>query len=224
MEIQYIRCCRNQNVKGILGKLRRFEFIEYFVRIGKSSFPFMSTSLSLMIYISLFMKPYAEKSTFLKERESIKACMPLNKSLHENRGGIDLIFNKLKGTHDTMIHKTKMSNYTKELMKSNPDFDNIKIHSIFVYSLEIIVDDVKETEKYHYITYSEFIEYLCRVALIHFKDASIDTKEGKLEYKLVNLLKIMYEDEGILDPVKAKIRSPHVDISFCPINEDEECC
>jgi hypothetical protein len=34
----------------------------------------------------------------------------------------------------------------------------------------------------------------------------------------------MYEDEGILDPIKAKVKSPDEDISFQPINEDEECC
>ena len=28
MEIQYIRCCRNQEVRGIRGNLRRFEFIK----------------------------------------------------------------------------------------------------------------------------------------------------------------------------------------------------
>jgi len=34
----------------------------------------------------------------------------------------------------------------------------------------------------------------------------------------------MYEDEGIMDPVKAKLRSTEIDVSFHPINEEEECC
>ena len=97
MEIQFIRCCRNQEVNGIRGKLRRFEFIEFFIRIGKSSFPTLAPSLSLLIYIALFLKPVANKSTFLHERYLIKASKPLNKVLHENRGGLEYIYNKLKG-------------------------------------------------------------------------------------------------------------------------------
>jgi hypothetical protein len=90
MEIQFIRCCRNQDVVGISinGKLSRFEFIEYFVRCGKSSFPQMAPSLSLLVFISLFLKPVEAKSTFLKERESMRASKPLNKNLYENRAGI----------------------------------------------------------------------------------------------------------------------------------------
>jgi hypothetical protein len=97
MEIQFIRCCRKQEVNGIRGKLRRFEFIEFFIRIGKSSFPSMIPSLSLLIYIALFLKPVAENSTFLHERYLIKASKPLNKVLHENRGGLKYIYNKMKG-------------------------------------------------------------------------------------------------------------------------------
>ena len=98
MEIQYIRCCRRQEINGIRGKLKRCEFIEFFIRIAKSSFPTMVPSLSLLIYIALFLKPVANKSTFLHKRELIKANMPLNKVLHENRGGLEYIYNKLKGS------------------------------------------------------------------------------------------------------------------------------
>ena len=60
--------------------------------------------------------------------------------------------------------------------------------------------------------------------MIHFSDRTPGLQESKLEYKVVDMFKIMFEDEGILDPIKAKIKSPDDDISFCPINEDEECC
>ena len=148
--------------------------------------------------------------------------MPLNKSLHENRGGLEYIFDKLRGNEE-MLHKTKISNYTRELLKSHPEFDVLQLHSTFIYSLEIIVDDVANASKYWYLTYSEYLEYICRIALKLYADVKGE-KEGKMEYKVLNLIKIMYEDEGILDPLKAKLRSPEIDISFQPINEEEECC
>jgi len=64
----------------------------------------MAPSLSLLIFIALFLKPIAEKSTFLQERYLIKANKPLNKVLHENRGGLEYIYNKLKG-NDAMLGK-----------------------------------------------------------------------------------------------------------------------
>jgi len=212
MEIQYIRSCRNQATNGIRGKLRRFEFIEYFVRIGKSSFPAMAPSLSLLVYISLFMKPIADKSTFLHERALIKASMPLNKNLYENRGGLEFIYNKLKGDKE-MLHKSAITAYIKGLCKSVPTFDNpVTLHAIFIYSLEIIVDEVKDRDKYFYLTFTEYVEYVCRIGLKLGKD--VTGPKDKLEYKVNDFIKKMFEDEGIVDPLKAKLKSPEEDISF----------
>ena len=77
----------------------------------------MAPSLSLLVYISLFLKPIADKSTFFHERDLIRASFPLNKTLHENRGGLNWIFDKLKGENE-MIGKTVLTNYTRELLKS----------------------------------------------------------------------------------------------------------
>ena len=93
-----------------MGKLSRFEFIEYFVRMGRSSFPNMAPSLSLMIFLELFLKPLETKSRYLKEREAFKGNMPLNKNLYENRMGIQYIFDKLRGDEE-MVPKAKISDY-----------------------------------------------------------------------------------------------------------------
>ena len=57
-----------------------------------------------------------------------------------------------------------------------------------------------------------------------YKDRKGDGNECKMEYKVCDLIKIMYEDEGISDPLKAKLVCPEYDISFQPINDEEECC
>ena len=101
----------------------------------------MVPSLSLMIYLALFLKPIANKSTFLHERDLIRANKPLNKVLHENRGGLEYIFSKLKGTQE-MLHKTKITAHIQKLLTSNAEFqDQLLLHATFIYSLEIIVDE-----------------------------------------------------------------------------------
>ena len=66
MELQFIRTCRNKEETGIEGKLRRFEFIEYMVRLGISTHGGkLAASLALLISIELFLKPVYYASTFL---------------------------------------------------------------------------------------------------------------------------------------------------------------
>jgi hypothetical protein len=61
----------------------------------------------------------------LHERDLIKASKPLNKVLHENRGGLEYIFNKLKGKEE-MLHKNKITAYMKKLLKSEGEkFDDM---------------------------------------------------------------------------------------------------
>ena len=56
MELQFIRTCRNQEINGIRGKFRRFEFMEFMVRLGISAHPKMAPSMSLMVFLTLFLE------------------------------------------------------------------------------------------------------------------------------------------------------------------------
>ena len=142
MELQYIRTCRNQEENGILGKLRRFEFIEFIVRLGISAHAGKLTpSLALLVSIELFLKPVYVKSAFLHERELIRACRPLNKLLFENRDGLEFIYNRLKGNNPMLSKKQSHEFITKLLTKQYPEFNICEIHLHFVYSLEIIADE-----------------------------------------------------------------------------------
>jgi hypothetical protein len=130
----------------------------------------MAPSLSLLIFIALFLKPISNKSTFLHERELIKANKPLNKVLHENRGGLEYIYNKLKGNEE-MLHKTKISNYMRKILtKSDDRFDDMELHKHFVYSLEIVVNDVQNSLKYMFLSFSEYLEYIVRLALALYSE------------------------------------------------------
>ena len=63
------------------------------------------------------------------------------------------------------------------------------------------------------------MEFLCRIAIKLFED----NKEEGLDYKVQNFMVKMYEQQQILDPLKAKKVSPEIDICFHYINEEEDC-
>jgi|APSaa5957512535_1039671.scaffolds.fasta_scaffold408633_1 hypothetical protein len=60
------------------------------------------------------------------------------------------------------------------------------------------------------MNYHEFLIFIIRIANKLYEDK----KDQGLEYKVANVIVQMYEAEGILDPIKAKIRSPELDISY----------
>ena len=92
------------------------------------------------------------------------ASKPLNKVLHENRGGLEWIYNKLKGTQE-MLHKKKVTEYVKKLLKSDSRFDEMELHKHFVYSLDVVENEVENTLKYWFLNFSEYLEYIVRIAL-----------------------------------------------------------
>jgi hypothetical protein len=114
--------------------------VEFILRIGMSAHDYKLTpALCLMVFIELFLKPVADKSTYLNERENIiRICRPLNKVLFENRNGLEYIYNKMK-ENDKYLSKEKSYNYISKLLKKQyPDLTILEIHKHFVYSLEIV--------------------------------------------------------------------------------------
>ena len=74
------------------------------------------------------------------------------------------------------------------------------------------------------MTFTEYIEFFCRIAVKFYKIKNGD-KECKLEYKVSEFIKMMFEGEGIADPKTAKLKNPEEeDMGYFPINDDEECC
>ena len=67
------------------------------------------------------------------------------------------------------------------------EIDEAQITRSFVYSLELIKDEELDSEKYHYLLYHEYLEFLCRIML-----NSIQMEDEPIEYRLYVLLEAMY--------------------------------
>jgi hypothetical protein len=84
----------------------------------------------------------------------------------------------------------------------------LEIHKHFIYSLETISDENCDSEKYKYLNYIEFIEFICRIAIKLYEK---NKEEESLDHKVQNLMKKIYEQEQILNfkPEQGKL-----DLSF----------
>ena len=81
-----------------------------------------------------------------------------------------------------MLSKKNAYSFISKLLspKQHPEFTILEIHKHFVYSLEIVGDEHCDWDKYNYLNFIEFMEFLCRIAFKLFEDK----KEEGLDYKM----------------------------------------
>ena len=193
MELQYIRTCRNQEQKSLKGILDRSEYIELMVRLTKSAYPTMAVGLSLIIIMGLFLKKTYEKSWFLILRMKIRENKPLNKTLYENKHGLRHIFQTLSEYSPGFPRKNSDNYITAVLAPFKLMIESSEIHNIWIYSLEFIMNDKSQQKKYDYLTFTEFLEFIIRIALVIFKHSTLQH-----EQKVHKMLEMVYAHARIL--------------------------
>ena len=83
------------------------------------------------------------------------------------------------------------------------------LEECFLYSMMTVTDELNKMKKYTYLVYVEFLEFLCRVAIV-----GLDF-EDMVEYKVHTLLELVYEKlyaSGELD--KEDFKLAYVDESY----------
>ena len=50
-----------------------------------------------------------------------------------------------------------------------------------------VIDEVKSVDKYHYITWVEFLDFTCRIAIVGI------TMQDMIDYKVHLLMEILYK-------------------------------
>ena len=93
VELCFIRATRNGKVKGLKGKINRAEYLDFIVRLAIAAYPKVSPNEAVQLYLDQFLIPVFEEQTFMQERKSIRDRAQLNKTLFENRNGLQWIYN-----------------------------------------------------------------------------------------------------------------------------------
>ena len=68
----------------------------------------------------------------------------------------------------------------------------MKIDGCFVLSMMTVLDEPKSIRKYDYLYFVEFLEFLCRIAIVGL--AIVDTVEYKVYFFLEILFEKFYQD------------------------------
>ena len=73
-----------------------------------------------------------------------------------------------------------------------------------------IQDEATDARKYHNLRYVEFLEFLCRIAILCF-----DIQEP-IEIRVFELLKLLYTTVGIETKQAEMVLSPDIDVHLIP--------
>lgn len=164
----------------------RAEFFDMILRCVAQIFP-KQIIIGLNQFSEDFIEPFIENSTYTLNRFLIRDSKMLNRLFLENGESLTKIFKD---------HEVPRVGFTLEmaikLINSNesqgPILDNHIIKKCFIFSQMSVKNEQKNSRKYEYLLYVEFLEFLGRVAL------NWNTKkEVKVVIKVYNLLKIIYE-------------------------------
>ena len=79
----------------------------------------------------------------------------------------------------------------------------IQIEECFILSQMTVVDEVENMEKYEYVYFVEWLEFICRIAIVGI------TMQDALEYKVQLLLEILFDisyKKGIMEKAYYPLR------------------
>ena len=138
-------------------------------------------------------------STMLDHRTQIRNNNFLNKLLHDNTNGLRSIYERYK--NDSNLFTLECANNIFEDLQ-HPDYSMTpcQIQDQFVLSLMTVIDETK-INKYVHLVFVEFLELICRVALV-----GLDV-EDLIEYKVHMMLEIIYKKQYDLKEMN-KIDNP----------------
>ena len=141
-------------------------------------------------FFKIYVEPIWEESTMFSHRERIRGNLFLNKLLHDNNHGLRLIYEKYKTENNIFTTESAKAIFS-DLKHAEYAITADQIEEQFVLSLMTVADETMHSKlrKYEYLYYVEFLEMICRTALVGI------TMEDLIEYKVELLLEIVYDHQ-----------------------------
>ena len=170
MESSFNEATRGDEAGHLQGSLSRSELLEALMRMAyKSKLRHTKLHQQLQTFLNAYIRPTFRKSEIISVRALIRRSKILNALLWENKVGLMRIYEAFEDAADEFTLES-----ADELLNKMPQADGeIKpiiskdsmLKWYFVYSKMTVLDDQKSGARYKYLSYVEFLEMLCRVAL-----------------------------------------------------------
>ena len=136
-------------------------------------------------FISVFIRPFYDDSALVEHRRTIRDSKHLNKLLYDNLRALEVLYERVKHFEKGEGRSVTLAQASKFFITvKHPDLELTtgKIEQCFNFSMMTVLDEEKRMKKYDTLAFAEFLEMLCRLALVGV------TMQDTVEYKVHLLL------------------------------------
>ena len=153
-------------VKGVSGALTRGQFFEIIIRLTQQRYPREKTSGKLGDFIVNYWKPFYDSSKILPIRTTIRESKKVNQLLFDNKRALFEFFLEYREIPVGFTYRSA----TRLLNPLDDDaFDGAQLipemQRVFYISKMTNLKDREDKQRYFYLVYVEFLEFICRVGI-----------------------------------------------------------
>jgi hypothetical protein len=159
--------------------------------VAISGYPKLPASEAVLTFVNDFMIPYYNTQDSRKIRALIRDRPQLNELLFKNRAGLQWLYESLREPQSGVSLESAESLFAPGLEENGHELSRGQLQHCFLHSQMTILDDVKQSRKYSYVTHVEMLEMICRVAAM-----AIPVLET-IEYKVHLLLRWIYDEFNV---------------------------
>ena len=198
--------------------MNRSEYLDFILRLAQAAYPRTAASVALTKFIETYLKPIVHGQTMIEDRKRIHDRAALNKLLFLNKHGLRYIWSlhKAQAPSQQFTLASAITMFEglgpslKALSKSPTSIkiDPNTIRECFLFSQMTVQDESRQSDKYHYLHFGEFLEFLCHFALEFVKC------QETIEQRVYYVMEAVYRREDILTSEQAALVSPDIDIQL----------
>lgn len=174
--------------------MQRAELMEFILRMAKAfttqvyqeGYSRVPTSQHLQEFIDLYLKPVIGQSAYTVQRKQIRGSSKLNELLYDNLEGLGAIFDEFPKFGCSLPLTVEFFQQFTALEEQGLVSLGV-LEESYTFSQMTVLDETNNMKKYGYLTFVEFLEMICRVAV------SAIAEQDVVESKVHALLKIIYE-------------------------------
>ena len=131
----------------------------------------------------------------------------LNKLLFDNMKPLEIVFEKFKQGAKPTFSLNAANKLLLDLKHETLTITVLTIEQAFVFCMMTVTNEINNMRKYSYLVFVEFLDMLCRIAIVAIQLADSDKIEDKV-YQLLKIMRDKFKEDNVLA------------VDFRPVDED----
>lgn len=198
IELCYIGATSKAKTKGLKSTMQRSQLYDFLMRLCQAWVRAQynsreSVAAHISQFFEVFIYPVVDASKIIARRKTIRASAKLNELLFDNHKDLLAIYEYAKNPEDDPTSGTFTLAESQEFFAELSEIGNLglsskQIQESYISSMMTNLQEHKSLQKYDHVTFWEFQEMVCRVAMVS-PALDLDT----IEFKVQRIIAVMHK-------------------------------